>query len=134
MRVEVRSRWRSNKAFGFDEWVETIAGAYTAAGYRLEEMQHASRHGGDAGTVSRPLPIAVTPTTPMPAASLTPMPMEGFVCAKEAPNGCNRGEAQGGPVKRIPLVFVVSRLAVHRWWFAVMSGAMDTDVEPLPSL
>ena len=41
--VEVRSRWRSGKPFGFDTLVETIAKAYMAAGYQLEEVQNASR-------------------------------------------------------------------------------------------
>ena len=41
--VEVRSRWRSNNPFGFDSLVETIAEAYIAAGYQLEEVQNASR-------------------------------------------------------------------------------------------
>ena len=36
--VEVRSRWRSNRPFEFDTLVETIAEAYTAAGYQLEEV------------------------------------------------------------------------------------------------
>ena len=42
--VEVRSRWRSGRPFGFDTLVETIAEAYIAAGYQLEEVQNASRH------------------------------------------------------------------------------------------
>ena len=41
--VEVRSRWRSNNPFGFDTLVDTIAEAYIAAGYQLEEVQNASR-------------------------------------------------------------------------------------------
>ena len=41
--VEVRSRWRSSRPFGFDTLVETIAEAYIAAGYHLEEVQNASR-------------------------------------------------------------------------------------------
>ena len=41
--VEVRSRWRSGRPFGFDTLVETIAEAYIAAGYQLEEVQNASR-------------------------------------------------------------------------------------------
>ena len=39
--VEVRSRWRSNGPFEFDTLVETIAEAYIAAGYQLEEVQNA---------------------------------------------------------------------------------------------
>ena len=55
--VEVRSRWRSNNPFGFDTLVETIAEAYIAAGYQLEEVQNASRTTSDhtlGPAVSRP--------------------------------------------------------------------------------
>ena len=45
--VEVRSRWRSSRPFGFDTMVETIAEAYIAAGYQLEEVQNASRTTSD---------------------------------------------------------------------------------------
>ena len=82
--VEVRSRWRSNRPFGFDTLVETIAEAYIAAGYQLEEVQNASRTTLDhtLGTaVSRPLPMMVPPTStsmfpsnPMPTPHVNPMP------------------------------------------------------------
>ena len=82
--VEVRSRWRSNNPFGFDTWVETIAEAYIAAGYQLEEVQNASRTTSDhtlGPAVSRPLPMMVPPTStstfpsnPMPTPHVTPMP------------------------------------------------------------
>ena len=41
--VEVRSKWRSGRPFGFDPLVETIAQAYMASGYQLEEVKNASR-------------------------------------------------------------------------------------------
>ena len=41
--VEVRSKLRSRRPFGFDTVVETIAKAYMAAGYQLEDIQNASR-------------------------------------------------------------------------------------------
>ena len=82
--VEVRSRWRSNNPFGFDTLVETIAEAYIAAGYQLEEVQNASRTTSDhtlGPAVSRPLPMMVPPTStstylsnPMPTPNVTPMP------------------------------------------------------------
>ena len=82
--VEVRSRWRSNNPFGFDTLVETIAEAYIAAGYQLEEVQNASRTTPDhtlGPAVSRPLPMMVPPTStstfpsnPMPTPHVTPMP------------------------------------------------------------
>ena len=40
----VCSRWRSGRPFGFHTLVETIAEAYMAAGYQLEEVQNASGH------------------------------------------------------------------------------------------
>ena len=54
--VEVHSRWRSGRPFGFDTLVETIAEAYMAAGYQLEEVQNASRTTSDTmgPVVSRP--------------------------------------------------------------------------------
>ena len=54
--VEVRSRWRSSRPFGFDTLVETIAEASIAAGYQLEEVQNASRTTSDTlgPAVSRP--------------------------------------------------------------------------------
>ena len=64
--VEVRSRWRSNRPFGFDTLVETIAEAYIAAGYQLEEVQNTSRTTSDDNlgpAVSRPLPMMVPPTS-----------------------------------------------------------------------
>ena len=82
--VEVRSRWRSNNPFGFDTLVETIAEAYIAAGYQLEEVQNALRTTSDhtlGPAVSRPLPMMVPPTStstfpsnPMPTPHVTPMP------------------------------------------------------------
>ena len=82
--VEVRSRWRSNNPFGFDTLVGTIAEAYIAAGYQLEEVQNASRTTSDhtlGPAVSRPLPMMVPPTStstfpsnPMPTPHVTPMP------------------------------------------------------------
>ena len=82
--VEVRSRWRSNNPFGFDTLVETIAEAYIAAGYQLEEVQNASRTTSDhtlGPAVSRPLPMMVPPTStstfpsnPMPTPHVTSMP------------------------------------------------------------
>ena len=82
--VEVHSRWRSNRPFGFDTLVETIAEAYIAAGYQLEEVQNASRMTSDhtlGPTVSKPLPMMVPPTStptfpsnPMPTPHVNPMP------------------------------------------------------------
>ena len=82
--VEVRWRWRSNNPFGFDTLVETIAEAYIATGYQLEEVQDASRTTSDhtlGPAVSRPLPMMVPPTStstfpsnPMPTPHVTPMP------------------------------------------------------------
>ena len=82
--VEVRSRWRSNKPFGFDTLVETIAEAYIAAGYQLEEVQNALRTTSDhtlGPAVSRPLPMMVPPTStsrlpsnPMPTLHVNPTP------------------------------------------------------------
>ena len=62
--VEVRSRWRSGRPFGFHNLVETIAEAYIAAGYQLEEVQNASSTTSDTmgPVVSRPLPMMVPPT------------------------------------------------------------------------
>ena len=81
--VEVRSRWRSSTPFGFEPLVETIAEAYIAAGYHLEEVQNASRTTIDTlgPAVSRPLPMMVPPTStptypsnPMPTPHVNPMP------------------------------------------------------------
>ena len=81
--VEVRSRWRSGRQFGFDTLVETIAEAYMAAGYQLEEVQNAWRSTPDTmvPVASRPLPMMVQPTSsstfpsnPMPTAPVNPMP------------------------------------------------------------
>ena len=82
--VEVHSRWRSNRPFGFDTLVETIAEAYIAAGYQLEEVQNASRTTSDhtlGPAVSRRLPMMVPPTStstfpsnPMPTPHVSPMP------------------------------------------------------------
>ena len=81
--VEVRWRWRSNRPFGFDTLVETIAEAYIPAGYQLEEVQNASRTTSDTlgPAVSRPLPMMVPPTStptfpsnPMPTPHVNSMP------------------------------------------------------------
>ena len=87
--VEVRSRWRSNNPFEFDTLVETIAEAYIAAGYQLEDVQNASRTTSDhtlGPAVSRPLPMMVPPTStstfpsnPMPMPHVTPMPTPAAV-------------------------------------------------------
>ena len=81
--IEVPSRWRSNRPFGFDTLVETIAEAYIAAGYQLEEVQNASRTTSDtlSPAVSRPMPMMVVPTStptdpsnPMSMPHINPMP------------------------------------------------------------
>ena len=82
--VEVCWRWRSNRPFGFDTLVETIAEAYIAARYQLEEVQNASRTTSDhtlGPAVSRPLPMMVPPmststfpSNPMPTPHVHPMP------------------------------------------------------------
>ena len=81
--VEVRSRWRSGRPFGFNTLVENIAEANMAAGYQLEEVQNASRTTPDTmgPVVSRPLPMMVPPTStstfpsnPMPTPHVNPMP------------------------------------------------------------
>ena len=61
--VEVRSKWRSRRPFGFDTLVETIAEAYMAAGYQLVEVQNASRTAPDTigSVVTGPLPMMVPP-------------------------------------------------------------------------
>ena len=61
--VEIRSKWGSGRSFGFHTLVETIAEAYMAAGYQLEEVQNASRTTTDTAVaaVSRPLPMMVPP-------------------------------------------------------------------------
>ena len=83
--VEVRSRWRSSRPFGFDTLVETSAEAYIAAGYQLEEVQNASRTTSDTlgPAVSRPLPMMVPPTStstfpsnPMPTPHVNPRPLQ----------------------------------------------------------
>ena len=82
--VEVRSKWRSGGQFCFDTLVDTIAEAYMAASYQLEELQNASRMTTDtAGAgVSGPLHMMVlppsTPTTfpsnHVPTPHVSPMP------------------------------------------------------------
>ena len=74
--VEVRSKWRSGRPFGFDTLVETIAKAYMAAGYQLEEVQNASRTATDTmgSAVSRPLPMMVPPTSTSTTFPSSPMP------------------------------------------------------------
>ena len=81
--VEVSSKWRSGRPFGLDTLVETIAEAYMAAGYQLEEVQNALRTATDTmgSAVSRPLPMMVPPTStsttfpsnPMPTPNVHPM-------------------------------------------------------------
>ena len=79
--VEVRSRWRSGRPFGFNTLVETIAEAYMAAGYQLEEVRNSSRTTPDTmgPVVSRPLLMRVPPTStstfpsnPMPTPHVNP--------------------------------------------------------------
>ena len=82
--VQVCSRWRSNRPFGFDTLVVTIAEAYIAAGYQLEEVRNASRTTSDhtlGPAVSRPQPMMVPPTStstfpsnPMPTPHVDSMP------------------------------------------------------------
>ena len=81
--VEVRSKWRSGRPLGFDTLVDTIAEAYIAAGYQLEEVQNALRMTSDTmgPAVSTPLPMMVPPTltptfpsNPMPTPHFNPMP------------------------------------------------------------
>ena len=61
--VDVSSKWRSGRPFGFDTLVETIAEAYMAAGYQPIEVQNASRTTTDTvgSAVSRHLPMMVPP-------------------------------------------------------------------------
>ena len=63
--VEILSKWRCGRAFGFDTLVRTIAEAYMAAVYQLEEVRNASRTTTDTvgAPVSRPLPMMVGPTS-----------------------------------------------------------------------
>ena len=82
--VEVRSRWRSDRPFGFDTLVETIAEAYIAARYQLQEVQKASRTTSDhtlGPAVSRPLPLMVQPawTSTFPC---NPMPTPHVNCMR----------------------------------------------------
>ena len=82
--VEVCSKWRSRRPFGFDTLMETIPEAYMAAGHQLEEVQNASRTTTDTAgaAVSEPLPMTVPPTStstmfssnPMPTRHVNPMP------------------------------------------------------------
>ena len=82
--VKVRSKWRSGRPFGFNTLVETIAEAYMAAAYQLEEVQNTSRPMGDTtgAAASRPLPMMVPPnstlmmfpSSPMPTQHINPMP------------------------------------------------------------
>ena len=74
--VEVRSKWRSGRPFGFDTLVETIAEAYMAAGYQLELVQNASRTAPDTmgPVVSRTLPMTVPPTSTSTTFPSNPMP------------------------------------------------------------
>ena len=82
--VEVPSKWRSGRPFGFDTLLEVIAEAYMAAGYQLQEVQNASRPMGDTtgAAISRPLPMMVPPTStstmfpssPVPTLHINPVP------------------------------------------------------------
>ena len=82
--VEVRSKWRSGRPLGFDTLVGTIAEAYMAARYQLQEVQNASTTPTDTAgaAVSRPLPMMGPPTStctmflsnPMPTPHVNPMP------------------------------------------------------------
>ena len=82
--VEVFSKWRSGRPFGFNTLLQTIAEAYMAAGYQLQEAQNAWETTTDnAGAAdSRPLPMMVPPTStstmfpsnPMPTPHVNPMP------------------------------------------------------------
>ena len=75
--VEVRSKWRSGRPFGFDTLLETIAQAYMAAVYQLKEVQTASRPMRDTtgAAVSRPLPMMVPPTSTSTMFPSNPMPL-----------------------------------------------------------
>ena len=80
----VRSKWHSGCPLGFDTLVETIAEAYMAAGYELEEVKNVSRPTGDTtgAAISRPLPMMVPttststmfPSNCMPTPHVNPMP------------------------------------------------------------
>ena len=82
--VEVPSKWRSGRPAGFHTLMETIAEAYMAAGYQLEEVQNASRTRTDTAgaAVSRPLPMMVPPiststmfpSNPIPTPHVNPTP------------------------------------------------------------
>ena len=74
--VEVLSKWRSGRPFGFDTLVKTIAEAHMAAGYQLSEVQNASRTTNDTvgSAVSRPLPRMVQPNSTSTTFPSNPMP------------------------------------------------------------
>ena len=74
--VEVRSKWRFGRPFGFNTLVETIAEAYMAAGYQLEEVQNTSSMAPDTmgSVVSRPLPMMVPPTLTSTTFPSNPLP------------------------------------------------------------
>ena len=74
--VEVPSKWLSGRPFGFDTLVGTIAEAYMAAGYQLEEVGNLSRPMGDTtgAAVSRPMPMMVPPTLTSTMFSSNSMP------------------------------------------------------------
>ena len=63
--VQLCSKWRSGRPFGFDTVVETMAEAYMAASDQHEEVQNAPRPMGDTtgAAVLRPLPIMVPLTS-----------------------------------------------------------------------
>ena len=63
--AEVCRKWRSQRPLGCDTLVETIAEAYMAAGYQLEEVQNAPRTTMDTAVaaLSRTLPMMVPPTS-----------------------------------------------------------------------
>ena len=81
--VEVCSKWRSGRPFGFGTLVGIIAEACLAAGYHLEGVQNAFRPIGDStgAAVSMSLPMMVPPTptstmfpsSPMPTPQVNPM-------------------------------------------------------------
>ena len=72
----VCSKWRSGRPFGFDTLVETIAQAYIAAGYQLEDVEVASTTTTDTpgAAVPGPLPMMVPPTSTSTMYSSNPMP------------------------------------------------------------
>ena len=113
--VEVRSRWRSNRPFGFDTLVETIAEAYIAAGYQLEEVQNASRTTSDhtpGPAVSRPLPMMVPPTsTPTFPSNPIPTPHVNPIGERQ----CHCQGRQSALWHRRHSLFLISGVHRHLW-------------------